>query len=156
MLDALTDTLRFKTGMLRGLVDGLDDADLRFRPAGGGNCAWWIVGHIATCRLPLGRMVGAELAPAGWEETFDMGSDGDPAAGWPDLAALLAVADERGEAIAAALPGAGELLAATAEHIITKAPTTGAVNVAFLLFHEDYHFGQLGFLRRLRGKPGIA
>jgi uncharacterized damage-inducible protein DinB len=32
--------------------------------------------------------------------------------------------------------------------------TEGALR--FLAWHEAYHFGQLGMLRRLAGKPGLA
>ena len=39
----------------------------------------------------------------------------------------------------------------------TPAPaTTVAGLVRFMCFHESYHIGQLGLLRRLNGKSGLA
>ena len=49
-----------------------------------------------------------------------------------------------------------EQLSRPLEKPMPDGANTVAGLVRFMCFHESYHIGQLGLLRRLLGKPGLA
>jgi hypothetical protein len=123
------------------------------RPASeaGGNSLNWVVGHTVQTRNVVLRLAGAEPI---WDDglmlLYSSQEDVifDPARALP-LERLEADLDETQVRIRAVLPGiAPERLAAPAFF------GTVGFTLAFLVFHEGYHSGQLGILRRLLGKPG--
>lgn len=133
-------------------LEGVSHEESMRGPTGGGNCANWVLGHLVSTRLALLGLVGAE--PVGSPEIhhiYDAQEDApafDPARALP-MEQLLALFDESQERLRAALPHiTDERLAAPA-----LLGTVGDT-VAFLTFHEGYHCGQLGVLRRTLGKPG--
>jgi uncharacterized damage-inducible protein DinB len=125
-------------------------------PEPAGNCLNWVLGHIVATRHPILKLVRQE----GWwpAETIDLYkrgsqplSDGTPVRRWEALIedydrsqALLFEGLDRMTPEDLAAPGG-------------KSPT-GEVDVAgrlaFLQFHEAYHIGQIGLLRRLAGREG--
>ena len=134
------------------------DEDALSQPRPGGNCIQWVLAHIVATRDQIGRMIGSEpVLPETLRQRFSR-----PAAPIVDRtdARLLAdwIADfdrsqERLGAAIAALPD--ERLHATFDGSkLPGRPTTLAEALAFFHFHESYHIGQLGLLRRLAGKEG--
>lgn len=124
------------------------------RPTAGGNCANWILGHLVTIHNYLMEILGEppvweseQLARAGFDPIEDPGD----AIAWDTLrdrflgsrerclAALRRLTDE---ALAEELPD----------------PFGGSSSRAKLLtviaFHQAYHAGQLGVLRRIAGLSG--
>jgi hypothetical protein len=94
---------------------------------------------------------------AAWERAFVRGSKPGPAATDPPPAALLEDIVESGRLLAAHLP------ALTPEEAASPYPRTFADGSStkggaahFLYWHEAYHLGQLGLLRRAAGKSGVA
>ncbi len=142
---------RSYTGVKLNLSD-ISDADSRVEPAGGGNCINWVLGHLVMTRRLVLRLAGAE--PASGAELVEIysGEEGvvfDRSRARP-LEQLVAELDASQERLMAALPGLSpEALAAPVRN------TTVADLLTFLWFHEGYHNGQLGLLRRLVGKPGV-
>ncbi len=121
-------------------------------PPGGGNCINWVLGHLVATRQVVLRLAGEE---SWWdEERSRTYSAGDDASWSPDRALPLDVLvtdyDRSQDLLARALPGlSAEGMAAPA-----LLGTVGDT-LAFLTFHEGYHAGQLGILRRVLGKPGV-
>ncbi len=62
---------------------------------------------------------------------------------------ILAAFDDSQDTILAALERTTE-----ADLAASHAKETVGQRLAFLQFHEAYHIGQIGLLRRLLGKPG--
>jgi hypothetical protein len=141
---------------LAGLVGDFEAADWQVRdPAGHGPC--WIVGHLARMRTRTQILVGLQPATPAWAAWFDRGTsladvpaDLDPrelvAAFHAAQAALVArwdavTAQDLARPLGRTLPGGAD---------------TVAGGLAFHAWHEAYHLGQLGLLRRLAGKPARA
>jgi hypothetical protein len=141
-------------------LKGLSDADALRQPAPAGNCANWVAGHIVHARAGTLALVGAEPPfAAGKYARYDRGSSpvtaGGDAAALAEIVADLAATQEP---LLAALPGL------TDDALAAKAPfspgddaneTVGSLLVG-LAFHEAYHAGQLGVLRRLGGHEGAV
>ena len=123
----------------------------------GGNTAHWILGHLAAARRVLARRVGADVSNEPWEEAFGRNAKPDGTGGYPAPSILLEDMKTIGAALEQRLSGMDE--AAGNEEWLEKFPDgsrTVAGGAHFLYFHEVYHIGQLGLMRRIAGKPGIA
>ncbi len=150
-----TDMVRLYERSYMGLklnLRDISDADSLFEPPGGGNSINWVLGHVVMTRRLVLRLAGAEpTADAELVEIYS-GEEGvvfDRARARP-LEQLLADLDASQARLMEALPRlTPEALAAPARN------STVADVLTFLWFHEGYHNGQLGLLRRLVGKPGV-
>jgi hypothetical protein len=140
----------------RNLQDVSHEESLR-APQPAGNCANWVLGHLVASRQ---HMLGLLGRPPLWDRErirrYDRGSpavtDPEGADAFGDMLADFNDCQERLLAgLAAATP---ELMAAEAPWNPFENPeeTVGSL-LAALLFHECYHAGQTGLLRRLLGKP---
>ena len=132
-------------------TEGLTHADSLTQPPGGGNCANWVLGHMVANRNVVMELLGE---PAVWDENqsalYRRGSkaivcDSD-ALPFDEIlqdyyraqAALMACLERK-----------------TEEDLgVPAGDSTVGEQLAFLQFHETYHAGQLGLLRRALGRPG--
>jgi len=125
------------------------------RPAAGGNCANWILGHLVNVHNGLMQVLGEDpvwesdqLARAG----FDPIESPESAIEWDPLRDRFLASRERCLAAVRALTDD-----ALAEEL--PAPFGGTTSRAGLLtvlaFHQTYHAGQLGLARRFAGLPGV-
>lgn len=153
----LGDRYNFNRSTIERLVEGFGPEDWD-RPASesGGNTAHWIVGHLAVARRSVLRRLGRDVQQADWEEVFGMKAKPTGTSGYPAPEVLLADIHASGEQLTAAL---AELTPEqAAEEWGSPFPdggTTLADGVQFMHFHESYHLGQLGLLRRISGKQGL-
>lgn len=162
MTAVLTDLgrrLRFNDGaMLRMLTADFRPEDWMRRPgADGGNSPHWIVAHLAASRRRVRRKLGDAVPEESWERLVATGHKPEPVHELPPVEVLLADFGESG--------GVLERLLATLTEDEASAPwgsefPDGSKSLSgglhFFHFHESYHLGQLGLIRRLCGKPGFV
>ncbi len=134
--------------LLHGAVEGLDDEQLRRRGSPHNNSMLWIASHLTTVRFVMARMLGLDL-PIPWDGHFGRGAEfGTPE---PAMEEILT----RFEQVTAALMdryeqlGDEDLNAPSARFPSADRTIGGAIH--FLTFHDGYHLGQLGFLRKMAG-----
>jgi uncharacterized damage-inducible protein DinB len=139
-------------------LEGFTHEDSLRTAPGGGNCANWILGHIVASRNGVLQILNEESALHGAvAERYKRGSQ--PIAHGQDAAhleTLVRALQDSQRRILAALARATDLdLAkpAAAPAIPSGDPSVGG-QLSFLHFHESYHSGQLGLLRRILGRPG--
>jgi uncharacterized damage-inducible protein DinB len=155
-LEALNVQLGYVAAVMKMNVADLSQEESLIRPGPGGNCVNWVVGHIMSSRNKMLRLVGKEPIWSEAEEAlYDRGSESmtDPARALP-LERMLADFE------ASQRPILDGLAAMTPEQLSAKAPFSPGNNknetigslLAGLVFHESYHIGQTGVLRRIAGK----
>ena len=143
------------SNMLAPLVLGdLTDELARQRTRGGeGPSIAWQVGHILDCRCQLITLLGTpKESPFRVAFATSSASDG---ADYPTVAEFLQHWKAIEADLQAALEGASEeTVRRTVEGGGPNAgqPVLGAV--AFWVFHEAYHMGALGAIRKTLGLPG--
>jgi len=132
-------------------LEGISHPESLAQPPGGGNCINWIVGHVLVHRDKMLEMLGH---PPVWTDPararYDRGSapiTGD-GPGVVPLDRLRELLERSAEAVPTALRAAGGKLAEPAGN------GTVGQKVGFLQFHEGYHAGQIGIVRRILGKEG--
>lgn len=156
--------LRLMAQMIHAVVrmntDGVSHGESLARPHPGGNCLNWVVGHLACVgNKVLGLLGQPPVADEAVLARYDRGSAllTDPAEAM-DFGELLALWDE-----ACARLDAG-LATLTPEVLDQKAPSSPTGNpdetmrslVTTVVFHQAYHCGQTGVLRRISGKEGAV
>lgn len=149
---ALTELYKFVYFSLQRNLAGLTHEESLRAPEPAGNSINWVLGHILDSRNAVLKMVGAE--PVWNQESaqrYKRGSaplgEGDTPERFEVLWEEMGRASDRMLAALAALPA--DKLAEVGED-----GRTFAQRLAFLGFHEAYHAGQVGLLRRLLGHPG--
>lgn len=121
------------------------------QPGGGGNCLNWVAGHIVANRNHILELVGEP--PIWGEEAYARYKRGSApirdASGARPFAGIL---EDFAKAQGRIRAGLDRMTDAKLAEPAGK-ETVGEA-LAFLQFHEAYHVGQAGLLRRLAGKEG--
>lgn len=149
-------SLHFHIGanVLSRNIAGITDEESRREPPQGGNSLNWVVGHVVRTRNETLGLLGQQ--PLYDEAEFSAYvAGGDPAAQLPlgELVDRFTILGKQlATAVAAATP---DSMDAPAPFSPTGEPdeTIGSL-LASIAFHESYHLGQTGLLRRLLGKAG--
>lgn len=152
---ALSTQIHYNLGALKMNLEGLTNEESLIQPQPAGNCLNWIVGHILANRAGILGLLGQEPV---WNEEeaepYQRGSEPltDPALA-KNLNDLVAMLETSQESILAGLSEiSDEALRAPAPS--GKEGETVETGFAGLVFHEAYHVGETGILRRLLGHEG--
>jgi len=154
----LTIQFRFSHGVFQQNVDGFTHAETLEQPKPAGNCMNWIGGHIVGARNGVLRLLDRPTVLSEEEVSlYGRGSAPITDAGMAlDWGRILAAMNESQVSLVDAM---GSI---SAERLATPLPadrnpfdldSVGEMLGTFA-FHEAYHVGQLGVLRRVYGKKG--
>lgn len=136
-------------------LDDLSEEQARERPRGeGGPSIAWTVGHLLNYRVVLLNGFGVET-PNPYAEHFgqEAATDGE---GYPTIAQLQEAWEALAEPFAAAIGRhTDEELAEPLDDPWRPGETLGD-RIAFMAWHESYHMGALGQIRKSLGLMGPA
>lgn len=155
--ETLCQQFRFSAMVIKANVGEITHEESLVQPAPAGNCVNWVLGHLVGSRSNMLKMFGE--APV-WSEEQCARYDrhGDPITSAAEAEPLDAIwrafdtGQDRLLNVIAALPD---------EKFSEKAPfspagdpdeTIGSL-LSTVAFHDAYHAGQTGVLRRIIGKP---
>ena len=114
----------------------------------------WVAGHIVQSRAMVLQMLG-EQAETGWGSLFDRGAKiGNPKE-YPSGPEVARVMREISPRLHTALAFQDEQLSRPASLQIPGL-TTLTDELAFFALHDAYHVGQLAYVRKGLGYPGLA
>ncbi|MCB2199229.1 DinB family protein [bacterium] len=130
----------------------ISDEESRQRPEPAGNSINWLVGHLLLTRVMMLSFTPFEEKKLG--EGLEIYNRGADAAYSPDELMSL---DELKERFATTQEKLQEWMHGLKEEelkVQVREDNTLEERLLFLNFHESYHVGQIGLLRRLVGRPG--
>ena len=150
-VDALQKLYGINHRALEMNLKGLSHEESLIQPPRGGNCLNWVAGHVVANRNAILGLLGEQpIWTAEEAETYKRGSapiqDGTRARKFETIVADFTKSQERIRAGLSRLKD--EDLAQN------KGEQTLGDALHFLQFHEAYHIGQMGLLRRMAGKEG--
>ena len=132
------------------------EGDLWKRPTPQSNPMLWIFGHMVNTRAGLLRLVGGD-ADLGWGDAFNRGAELADASGYPRRERIVEVCRAVNAKLYAALAALTDAdLAKPATRPFTPAVKTLGDQIAFLTMHDTYHVGQLAYVRKALGLPGVV
>ena len=148
--DVLIKQLVACHGSIRTNVSGIGHEESLITPQPAGNSLNWVVGHVVASRNGLLRLSGLDLH---WSK--------EQARPYIRGSALLAIESARPfDDILNAYEQTQQKLLERLQNMsdaeLDAASDKGTLGeqLGFLLFHEAYHAGQVGILRRVLGKAG--
>jgi uncharacterized damage-inducible protein DinB len=145
----------FSDSLILQSLDGLTQDEL-FRPlTHSNNPLLWVAGHIAQTRAVVLQMLG-EPAETGWGALFDRGAKLEKAEKYPSAAEIANTMREispRLQTVLASLPS--DQLNRPASLPIPGLNTL-TDELAFFALHDAYHVGQLAYIRKGLGYPGLT
>ena len=148
--------LDLNTDLLLNCLDGLSDEEARRQLAGGGNTIAFLAAHLTDTRHFLAHRLGHGIANP-LSRYLAEASSIDDIVEWPTLQEQRewwrAVSRHLARVLAARTP---EDLRRPDVHRFPLGDSSELGMIAFLVQHDSYHIGQLGFLRRQLGKPAMA
>ncbi len=119
------------------------------KPGDGSNHLLWVMGHLVWARGNVVKTLGSPWS-LDWAKPFARGAAGVDGAAYPSAEevrkAWADVSSELPESLASASP---ELLDKPHDKPTFDGKLGGFI--AFLAFHETYHVGQVGYLRKWLG-----
>lgn len=142
---------------VRRNLEGVSHEESLLSPEPFGNNANWVLGHLVDSAEGVLDLLGQpRVLDSGALARYRRGTEPltDAAEALP-LERLLEAWDEASKRINVGLKSIPEVRidAPVPAELAWMGSTIGAA-VAFVSFHQSYHAGQLGLLRRLLGKPG--
>ena|SRR3972149_3509737 len=149
--ETVRDLYNLNTGLFLKALENVKDSDLFFRPFDKANSLHWVAGHLVTSRYTSANILGIDDA-CPWGKMFDFGAEVKEQSVYPAVEELkTAWQDVSAKMIDRFNVVTDEDLAGDPPFEIPGMESTKAAAVAFLIFHEAYHVGQLAYIRRLRG-----
>src|SRR5688572_29180347 len=143
-------------GLIRQTLSDLPAEALWTQPGGQGNSIMWIVGHITQTRAGMLSLLG-DRASTGWGELFRRGAQRQGPSAYPEPQAIKAAGVELSKRLHAKLASMTEdELAAPVTTVTLPNVNTVVDALAFFAFHEAYHVGQLGYVKKALGYTAIA
>lgn len=134
-------------------LNGLSESELWHRPTSRNNPMLWLAGHVTETRVKLLQILG-ETFDTTWGELFDRNATLQEPARYPSVEEIKRVMDEVKGKLYARLEALNE------EQLAQPAKGPGAKTladqVAGFAFHDSYHVGQMGYVRKALGYPAIA
>jgi hypothetical protein len=155
---AIAMLFEFTHGVFHRNIEAVTHEESLRSPQPGGNCINWVGGHVVATRDAMLALLGTRPVGSPAErERYKRGSppvrDASEALAWDRIVHTFdAQQDALRAAFAALTPE--RLAAALPEGANPFQVDSLAEQLALFSFHESYHVGQLGILRRLCGKPG--
>lgn len=150
-LAPIVGLIEITTNLYVKALSGVDRGDFLERPGERTNSLVWIAGHLLQSRARLRKLAGEKIEVP-WPELF--GPDGllaDPT-GYPAAAELLASWRETTDALIRRLDTLDDdVLMAPPRLRVPSHDHTLLGAIAFAAYHEAYHVGQLGYVRRWHG-----
>ena len=137
-------------------LEGMTGEQSLARPEAGGNCANWILGHLTNVQNGVMALIGEpavwesdQLARAGWDPITNEANAID----WGTLRDRFL--DSRERCLSAISALSDESLGEQVPHPF-GGTTSRAELLGILSFHQAYHVGQLGIVRRIAGLEGAV
>jgi uncharacterized damage-inducible protein DinB len=139
-------------------LDGLTQEELWKAPTNQNNAMLWIAGHVVQTRAMVLQMLG-EPVETGWGKVFDRGAPAatvDQANRYPSRSEIERVMREITPRLHAKLASLDDTYLAGPAQMQVPGTKTVADELAFFALHDSYHIGQLAYVRKGLGYPGLA
>lgn len=142
-------------GLITLALGGLTSEQLWQAPTARNNPMLWIAGHLVHSRAELLAVLGAPF-DTGWGQTFTRGATVGEPAQYPSRDEVERAMTEVSRRLHATLAALDDDQLAQPPAIPAPGANTLADLIALFAFHDSYHVGQMGFVRKALGFPQLA
>jgi len=151
----ITLTFSFNQPFVELALEGLSHQELWRAPTPRNNPILWVAGHVVQTRATVVQMLG-QSADTGWGTLFDRGAKIGERGQYPSATEVARVMREVSPRLHAALAAITEADLIRPAALPIPGINTLMDELAFFALHESYHVGQLAYIRKSLGYPGLA
>jgi len=142
------------TDLLEKATEGISPEQWFLKPCDACNHLMWVMGHLIWARGNLLKTLGSDGALP-WAPQFARGAKPEEIVNFPQVEEVRKAWSDVSARLATCLAGVpSEVLEKQHDKPTFDGKTGGFV--AFLAFHEAYHVGQVGYLRKWLGHGPLA
>jgi len=135
---------------------GVAEDDLWKRPTPQSNPMLWIFAHMVATRVNILKLLGDDF-DTGWGETFGRGVALQDTSGYPTRETINEVSRDVNQRLYAKLGALTDAdVSKAASRSFTNAVQTLGDQLSFFAMHDTYHVGQLAYVRKALGLPGVV
>lgn len=150
-LEILKNMFNANSQMFQAVANGVPEEKWLTRPAERSNHLTWIAGHVVIHRAKVSKMLG-DTWSAPWEGLFARGGKLVDPAQYPTPAALRQAWTDVTAKLSTALDQLSpEISSKPVPHGTPSLNGTTGGSIGLLCFHETYHIGQMGFVKKMLG-----
>jgi hypothetical protein len=148
--------LGLNTHLFARAVEGLNDDEVWMRPGDVSNPMIWVAGHLVYSRSGLASFLGGKRVEP-WNERFARGVEIGERGEYPALSEVVRAWNDVTGVLFERLEQVGEReLSAPSPMDFPVADKSVRGAVGFLTYHETYHVGQMGYLRKWLGYAALV
>jgi uncharacterized damage-inducible protein DinB len=136
-------------------LNGLTSEELWRTPSPRNNGMLWVAGHVAQTRAMLLGFLG-EPVDTGWGKLFDRGAALVDSKQYPSKEEIERVMRDVTARLRTKLASVKDETLAKPATMQVPGTSTVADELAFFALHDSYHVGQLAYIRKSLGYPGLA
>ena len=136
-------------------LDGLTHEELWHAPTDRNNAMLWIAGHVVQTRAMVLQLLG-EPVDTGWGSVFDRGATIGEADRYPTRDEIERVMRDISPRLHAKLVSLDDAELAGPATMPLPGAKTIADQLAFFALHDTYHVGQMAYIRKALGYPGLV
>jgi DinB family protein len=151
----ITFIFSFNDDFVPMALEGLSPEELWRAPTGNNNPMLWVAGHIVQTRATVLQMLGQSF-DTGWGNLFDRGAKIGNRNQYPSGSEVARVMREIAPRLRSALAALSEERLSQSAGLPIPGVKTLSDGLAFFALHDCYHIGQLAYIRKALGYPGLA
>lgn len=156
VVGAFAQFLSLNEHLLVKAIDGLSDEELRHHPGSESNPMLWLAGHLAGARSMLARALGTGV-DVPWAHKFAQKSQPDENGDYPSGAEILATIKTLGNQLRERFAQMSDAdLSGPSPRDFPIPDKTLRGMIAFVIYHESYHVGQIAYVKKWLGYPGVV
>src|ERR1051326_6806930 len=140
--------------LLSRAVDTLSVEELWYRPTDHNNPMFWLIGHVGETRAAFARILG-ETYTTPWGDLFGRGAPLRDRAVYPSFEEITRVLSDVNGRFYSRLESVDDSKLAEPATSPTLPIKTVADWLAFFALHDSYHVGQIAYIRKALGRPGL-
>ena len=149
--------LAVQSSLVNRALEHLTEEQIWTRPSDRLNSVGWLLGHLTWARNGMLSALGGEPEPLPWAATFARGAEHADRASYPATADILAGLKQINEKLKAQMAVVTDAHLDSPSAVRTPSPDkTVRGTVAFLVFHDAYHVGQVAMLVKWLGHPSLV
>jgi hypothetical protein len=152
---SITVIFSFNDEFVLQALEGLTEEELWRAPTRHNNPLLWVAGHVVQTRATVLQMLGQPV-DTGWGNLFDRGARIGDLKQYPSGREVARVMREISPRLRAALTVLGDEEMKRPASLPIPGIKTFADELAFFALHDAYHVGQLAYIRKALGYPGLA
>jgi len=156
VIESVLQGMALNDQIYRSALDGLSREELNRRTGPESSPVIWIAGHLVSGRIGMASLAGIE-AEFGWQDLFKRYSKILEPSAYPEIGAIESAWSDISSRLEARL---GQLtdreLNAPNPRKFPITDKTVRAALVFLLWHESYHIGQIGFLKKWLGYDSLV